>query len=358
MADTLFKHYMMAVYDESILAQPSMFLSNMFGKNPSELYISETEKIDVDVIRDSRELAVDVSRGGAAGNKNESNRFTAHEYQVPLYWEEAAITAGMLNKRLPGFDPFQSVDRMQALAYHAGKIQSKQALKIRRAMEYQAAQAFLTGKITLVNSDTRDFKKKATHHATPSTKWAPTAGTPISDIQTLADIVFHDGKLKPDTLIFGATAFTQFIGNDKVLAYLNTRYVEPGRLAPGDVVQGAKLWGRLTIGQYVFDIYIYDEFYQTTAVPPVATPYVTTDSVIMLNRAARLVKAFGAVEILPQFQDEYRRLGMPMVPEFQPGQIMPFAYEKPPAALMAGVQSAPVMIPTAIDTFGDLYNVD
>ena len=353
MAD-LFKHFMAAAYDERLLAQPPMFLSNMFGKNPTELLLSETEKIDIDVIRDDRKLAVDVTRGGGAGNTNTSNRFSAHEYQVPLYWEEAPITASMLNKRLPGFDPFQPVDRMQALAYHAAKIQAAQALKIRRAMEYQAAEALLSGTITLINSDSLDFKKKGTHHATPGTKW-DNAGDPIADIQALADIIFKDGKMKPDTLIFGAIAFTDFIGNAKVLAYLNTRYVEPGRLAPGDVVQGAKLWGRLTIGQYVFDIYIYDEFYDVSGT---ATPYVTTDSVIIMNRNARLVKAFGAVEILPQCREEYRRLGMPMVPEFQPGQITPFAYEKPPAALIAGVQSAPVMIPTAIDTFGDLYNVD
>jgi len=354
MAD-LFKHVMARAYDERMLAVQPMFLQSLFGKSDSELILSQTEKVDIDIIRDNRKVAVDVIRGGGVGNTNFSNRFSAKEYTLPLYWEEAPITASMLNKRLPGLDPYQPADRMAALAYHASKIQAEQAMKIRRAIEAMAAEALLSGTVTLKNTDSLDFSRKVAHTVVPGTKWDST-GNPITDIRALCDVIFQNGKMKPDTLIFGGAAWDSFIGNSNVTSYLDKRRIEPGRVSPTEVLSGATFQGRVWIGDYQLDLYTYNEFYLDAS--DTATPYVTTDSVIVMNRSAYLVKAFGAVEVLPVFQDEYRRLGMPGVPQFQQGQIVPFAYEKPPAALYAGVQSAPVVIPTAIDTVGVFNNVD
>ncbi len=351
----LFKHIMTAAYNEKLAAgQVTTFLLSLFGKNPQEVVVAPTEKVDVDIIRDNRLVAADVVRGGGAGNKNVVGKFSAKEYTVPLYWEEAPITASMLNKRLPGIDPYTPTGRMEALAYFASRAQVDNTNKILRAMEKMAAEALQLGTVTLVNTDSLDFKKKATHSVTPGTKWDST-GNPISDIEALADVIFQNGKLKPNTLIFGQSAWDAFINNSNVQSYLDNRRIEPGNLAPGEIVNGAKPWGAFDIGPYRFVAYIYSEFYDVSGT---ATPYVTTDTVVVMNKDARLTKVFGAVEVLPQFQADYSEQGLPTLPQFQPGEFIPFVYNLPPAALMAGVQSAPLVIPTAIDTIGTLINVD
>ena len=55
---------MMAAYDEAAKTMPTMFLSGFFGKNPQELYLSDNEKVNVDVKRDEEQIAIDVVRGG------------------------------------------------------------------------------------------------------------------------------------------------------------------------------------------------------------------------------------------------------------------------------------------------------
>lgn len=347
---------MMAAYDERVAtAMPGMFFSSLFGKDPTERRTFEGEKVDVDIIRDQRRAAIDVIRGGGQGNVNFAQRYTTKEYTPPLYWEEAPITASMLNKRLPGVDPYQATGRMAALITHATSVQREQTLKILREKERMGAEALLSGTVTLVNTESLDFKKKTAHSVTPGTKW-DNSGDPIGDIESIADTIFQNGKMKPNTLVFGQEAWTAFINNGSVQTYLDNRRIEPGRLEPDSEIDGAKRWGRVDIGPYQFDIYIYNDFYVNAS--GANTEYMTGDSVIVMNRNARLDQVFAAVEVLPEFTARYDEMGLPRLPQFVTGEIIPFVYEKAPTAIMAGVQSAPLLIPTAIDTIGTLDNVD
>lgn len=354
----LFMRVLMAAYDERVATQMKPgFLSSFFGKNPSELVISDIERVDVEVIRDARRAAVDVIRGGGVGNPNNTQIFTTHEYKVPLYWEETPLTASQLIKRVAGQSPLQAggADRMANLAYHATNVQREQTLKILRDIERQAAQALQIGQVNLVNTESLDFGKRAAHSVIPAAKW-DAAGNPITDIQALADVIFLNGKAKPDTLIFGSAAWDSFITNANVTAYLDNRRIDAGLINPAEIPQGATFQGRVWIGDYKFDLFTYNDFYIDAL--GAQQVYVTTDTVIVMNRGARLVKAFGAVELLPSVQAAYSEMGLPRMPEFVSGQFVPFAYERLPNALMVGVQSAPLVIPTAIDTIGTLDNVD
>lgn len=352
----LFKRVMMAVYDERIATQTRpMFLASFFGKTPAERSVSETERVHVDVIRDNRLVAVDVTRGGGVGNANITGIFSAKEYKPPLFWEDAPITASMLNKRLPGVDPFTPIGQMQALAYHATTAMREMALKLERAIEVQAAQALQVGTIAFANTEAVDFGKKAAHSATPAIKWDAVGGDPITDIDALATVIFGNGKMKPNTLIFGSAAWDVFIANAIVRAYLDNRRIEAGLINPAEIMGGATFQGRIWISDSQYDLYSYPEFY---SVAGAVCPYVTDDIVIVMNRNARLDKSFAACEVLPHLTDEYRRMGLPAVPQLQVGEVIPFVYEKQPSALIVGIQSAPLVVTTAIDTIGTLINVD
>ena len=355
-ADT-FRRVMMALYDERIATEMRPgFLSSFFGKDPSERSVSESEKVEMDIIRDDRLIAVDVTRGTGFSQINMTGKWTAKEYTPPLYSEEGAISASMLNKRLPGVDPYTDSGRMAAFLYHAQTYMREMAKKIERELERQASEALQLGTVTLKNTTSLDFHRKSEHSITPSTKWN-NAGAPITDIRGHCDTIFHDGKMKPDTLIFGPLAWDAFINNTSVRTYLDTRWIEPGKIQPGEVVEGATLQGRVSIGDYQLTLYTYPEFY-TNAAGTANTLYVTTDSVIIMARTAKLAKAFAATEVLPWVEDEYRRQGLPALPALQIGEFVPFTYLKPPTSQMVGVQSAPLIIPTAIDTFGVIINVD
>lgn len=349
MAADIFTRLMVRAYDERRVNRPTMFLQNLFSRT----VVSETEKVNVDVVRANRKAAIDVIRGGGQSYKNYEGKFTAHEYTVPLYSEEGPVTARRLRQRSPG----QRVDDpdMKTVAEVAVDIQLEQTAKIDREIERMAAEALEDGTITLVNEDSLDFGKQSEHNIVPSTKW-DNSGDPIGDLETLADVLFKDGKLKPDTLVFGPSAWDAFINNSNVQTYLDNRRIEPGMLAPGEIVEGAKPWGAFDVGPYRFVVYIYNEWYENSS--GTQTDYITADTVVMMNRFAELTKAFGATEVLPQFQAMYSEMGLPSVPRFQPGAFVPFVRPEPPSALWAGVQSAPLVIPTAIDTIGTLKTVD
>jgi hypothetical protein len=350
-----FKRTMMALYDELSAADASVntFLFNLFGKNPGERVVSESEKLEIDIIRDDRHVAVDVLRGGGLGNGNTATRYTTKEYAPPLYAEEAPITASMLNKPLPGKSEYDQVSRAEAFMIHAARVAVRESHKILRALERQAAEALLSGTVTLKNTESIDFKKKASHSVVPVAKW-DAAGNPITDIQALCDATFRDGKMKPDTSIFSPEAWDAFINNSNAKAYLDNRRIEPGRVNPSEVMDGATYQGRVWIGDYHLDMYTYNEFYfdGTNNVN-----YMTPGSVIVMNRTARLQVGFAAVELLPEAEQAYRDLNMPPFPELAKGEMVPYAYPKLPNAVFAGVQSAPLVMPTAIDTIGTLDSV-
>ena len=347
---------LMAAYEEMALTSPTMFLQNFFGKNSTELQISPTEKVEIDIIRDANLIAIDVIRGGTDGNSNKVERYTTKEYSPPLYDENTAITASMLSKRAPGVNPYSQLTDMQRNFLRlAVKAQKKQARKIIRSRELQASQALFTGTITLVNTDSLDFKRKATHNITPGTQWTASAGNPISDLISTCDVNKEDGKMKSNVAIFGTAAWDIFVANTNVKSYLDNRRIEPGLISPNVAEENAVFQGVIWVGSYRLELFTYPENYENPA--GTSIQFVPEKQVCVMNSEARLDKAFAAVELLPQVERSYDELGIGPLPELVSGQMVPYHFVKPPKASYVGVQSAPLMIPTAIDTFSNINAV-
>lgn len=346
----IFQRAMLEAYEEGVSQDPEQyFLSNLFR----EEVISPVDEIELDVIRGSRRIAADVTRGGGVGNTNYVNQYTNKSYKVPLYWEQTPITASMLSKRVPGMDAFRSPAMSEAakIGYHVGRAQAEQVKKIKRAIELQAAQALQTGIVTLKNADNIDFHKDSSLNNVPSTKW-DNSGTPIDDIEALAVEIYQKGKVKPNTAIFSANAWIAFRKNANVQSFFDKRFIEPGLLRPEETVLGATLQGRISIGDFMLNLYTYDGFYENANGSNVS--YMNTETVIVMNSNAMLAKGYGATEVLAESREEYRNLGLPELPEFVAGAFVPFYYTMHPSTMYAGVQSAPIVIPKAIDTIGTI----
>jgi hypothetical protein len=346
----IFQRAMLEAYEEGVSQDPEQyFLSNLFR----EEVISPVDEIELDVVRGSRRIAADVTRGGGVGNTNYVNQYTNKSYKVPLYWEQTPITASMLNKRVPGMDAFRSPAMSEAakIGYHVGHAQSEQVKKIKRAIELQAAQALQTGIVTLKNADNIDFHKDATLNNVPATKW-DNSGTPIDDIEALAVEIFQKGKVKPNTAIFSQNAWVGFRKNASVQSFFDKRFIEPGLLRPEETVLGATLQGRISIGDFMLNLYTYNGFYENSS--GVNTSYMNSETVIVMSSLAQLAKGYGATEVLVESREDYRNLGLPELPEFVAGAYVPFYYTMAPSTMYAGVQSAPIVIPKAIDTIGTI----
>ena len=347
----IFQRAMLEAYEEGVSSDPEQyFLSNLFR----EEVISPVDEIELDVIRGSRVIAADVTRGGGVGNTNYVNQYTNKSYKVPLYWEQTPITASMLNKRVPGMDAFRSPSMSEAakIGYHVGRAQSEQVKKIKRAIELQAAQALQTGIVTLKNADNIDFHKDATLNNVPGVKWDNANGLPIDDIEALAVEIFQKGKIKPNTAIFSQNAWVAFRKNTSVQSFFDKRFIEPGILRPEETVLGATLQGRISIGDFMLNLYTYNGFYENSSGTNVS--YMNTETVIVMNSLAQLAKGYGATEVLVESREDYRNLGLPELPEFVAGAYVPFYYTMYPSTMYAGVQSAPIVIPKAIDTIGTI----
>lgn len=352
MAD-LTKKLMLAAYDERVATQDEpMFLLNLF-QNESRFYGTT---VDVDVIRSNRKVAADVVRGSGAAGEHQGERSTAKEFKIPLYHEKTPITEEQLSKRVPGVDPYTRYSREQALAYHSLSAIREMRGFIRREMNRMAGEALEDGVITLNNTDSLDFHRSADTTVTPGTKW-DNSGTPLADIESLADTVYEKGKVRPDTLVFGSAAWSAFHQNSNVTTYLDNRRIAGGQIAPGERIEGAVFWGRVAIGDYEFDIYLYNDFYENDS--GTATRYIATDSVLMLSRMARMDKVFGAVEVPDEFRDMFLSEIGQVSGDMIAGDFVPYLYVSGERmSRVVGVQSAPLVIPTAVDTIGTFKNVD
>lgn len=354
MADK-FRRAMLRAYLERLERTDNVYPLQAMFSNRVE---SDAETVEVDIERSGSKVAVDVVRRSDQVILTTLGEYSSKEYAPPLYALEGSVTASQLRDRMPGENPYsRDVATAGRMISAITDVQVENSERILRAIELQAAQALQTGTVTLKNTESLDFKRKPTHAITPAVKWnAVTPGNPIEDLQAGAKVAFRDGRRKPNTLIFGERAWSAFINNPHVLAYFENRRIDYGAIRPTDALDGLTMQGRFTIGDYDFVAYTYPGFYENEA--GVDVPYVTEGSVIMLDRTARLTLAFAAVEILPQYQQMYNDIGLPAVPQFARGEIVPYAYHKPPRALMAGVQSAPLVIPTAIDVIVVFTEVD
>lgn len=353
---------MISAYMEE--ASAPQFLSSFFRSPPENFH--ESEFVEVDVERDTQEVAIALLDITTGARVNEASLFTNKRLKPPIFKEAGAISAFSSFSRQPGMDPFADVDYMAAATRQAFKIGRKLEKKIRRAIEQMASQVLTTGTITLtdgngVNLYVLDYLMKANHSVKAATTWTSAgAGDPLTDLGDLATTIREHGKRRPDTLIFGKTALRTFFANTKVKAELDNR-----RIARGNIVtpsrarddESAKFHGEIAIDNDVFEIWLYNGDF-TDPVTGNLTPYVGDDQVIMLSSGARLDITYGGI---PLFRPEERALAFLPQSLTGPAQGLGLTLNswitRDNTALMVEAGSRPLVIPTAIDTFGVLNRV-
>jgi hypothetical protein len=353
---------MIAMYEQR--AEAPLFLSSFFRSPPENFH--DSEKVEIDIVREDEDVAVVVQDLAAGSRLNESSLFTNKAFTPPIFSEALPITAYSQIKRQPGVNPFADPNfGLNALneAYRGfGKLERK----IRRALELMSSQVFQTGILTLLDQNgvalyTLNFGPKATHFTTP-TAWAAdgSTGDPVTAVAALADVLRKDGKRNPTDLIFGTGALARFLANAKVKELFNKEGMNLATMVqlmsgdnPQKKVGDATLVGTIVIGNQAYRMWSYSAVYKNPQTG-VLTPYVGDTKVIMLSEGGRLDVSFGSIPsfvapearalpfLPPRIESEGMRLSLTTNSYFTPDG----------KTLMVEAGTRPLTIPTAIDTFG------
>lgn len=346
---------MLAAYFQD--AMPIMFLAGMF-RTPSQNF-HDTEEVEIDIERSGEDVATVITDITTGANLNNFDGFTNKTFKPPVYNEQAGINAFELLGREPGQNPFESTAFNAKAIMRAMRHFRKLEAKVRRGVELQASQVLQTGKLTLKDAKgadayVLDYKPKATHFPTASTTWGQTGDSKIADLKALAEVLRSDGLSNPDRLVFGESAFSEFLKDEEVLTLLNNRRIELGAIAPETRGNGGTFQGYIWLGSYRFEMWTYNGRYkdpQTGA----STRYWNTGKVGMMDSTARLDLSYGSI---PYIQRPSRQLaGLPArITSTAAGFGMTTNnwVDESGSNLNVSAGTRPLCIPTAIDTFGCL----
>lgn len=359
MSDKSTKHMITPYIDE---APATQFLTGFFQAPPQNFFNSES--IEMDIERDGAAIAIVITDLTTGIRMNESSIYSNKEYIPPIYGEGITLSSKELLNRDIGNDPFANLNYRASIISRILKGAAKVQNKIIRAVELNASQVMQTGTITLIDSDSNtmfemSFSPKATHFTQTATSWSAAGADPEADLESLNDTIRKDGKKPVDQFIMGATAFRNFIRNSKIQAKFDNRRIDQGTIS---VVQprgeGGKYHGTVEIGSELIDVWTYAGYF---AHPDTGTdtPYVDDNKVIARASTGRMDAVFGNVphigralgltkDIVPGLPARISSAGKVM-------DIHPHAWLSIDGRqLFASASSRPLLIPTAIDTFGCL----
>lgn len=349
---------LISAYNQS--AEPTRFFSGFFRSPPQNFHNSQ--EIEIDIQRSGEDVAIVVQDITTGYRLNSNDIYTNKGFTPPVFKEAGPINVFDAMKRVAGNDPFQDVNFQANVILKSFDLFRKLERKIRRAMELMASQVMQTGMITAIdNAGTQlyvlNFQPKATHFPTAAIPWGQANATPVDDIASLGTVIRTDGLTRPDTLIFGETAFEEFIKDANVQLRLgkdNIR-IDMGAVAPQTRGEGATFMGFIWIRSYRYSMWTYDGRYKDPQTG-VSTPFMHPQKVVVMDSQARLDATFGGVprlvppdsRVLPFLPDRISNVGSG-VDMFTNAWVTADG-----ETLYSGASARPLMIPTAIDTFGCL----
>lgn len=346
------------------MARPMLFLSGFFQSPPENFHT--TEEVEIDIVRSDEDVSIVVQDLSTGYRMNSEDLYTNKGFKPPIHKEGLPLNSFDLLKRNPGQNPFESPDFRANIILRLFNGMTKIESKIRRSIELQASQVLQTGIVTLTDINgaalyTLDYKPKATHFPTAGTSWASAStAQKIDDIDSLAEVIRDDGLEDPDQLIMGKDAFKNFIADTGIQAIFDIRRIDQGTIGPMEIRgNGGTFRGIVEIGNYRYDVWTYGGRYkdpQTLA----KVPFIDPGKIVVRSSSGRLDATFGAI---PNIGAEMGQQRTALLPEL-PGRMTNAAggmdlftnawLSNDGEQMFGGVGARPLMIPTAIDTYGCL----
>lgn len=365
MSDTKTKT-MIDVYN-GMADNPLMFLSGFFRSPRSNFY--NTETVEIDIQRDSEDVSIVVQDLSTGYRHNSDDLYTNKEFKAPVHKESFSMGSDTLLKRVAGKDPFADKGfRAEIISRFFAKA-AKVGNKIRRSVELQASQVLQSGVITLTDINgnalySLDYQPKATHFPTAGVAWTNTGtADPIGDLTSLMNVIRADGLRNPDMAIFGEDAFENALKIASFKDRFETRRIDLGSINPMEIRgNGGQYRGVVDLGNYRLEIWTYAGKYKDPQTGN-TVDFVDPDNVVIMSSATRLDATFGAIPHIGKALGVQTAINIPNLPRRivsteQQVDLFTNVWLSPDGEqLFGGVGARPLMIPTAIDTYGCLTTV-
>ena len=312
------------------------FLRDTFFKNVRTF---DTKAVDIDIKKGKRRVAAYVGPTDE-GHRSERIGYTTYTYAPPYIKEKR------------GIEPKDVLfDRgMGQTIYASGGPQAREAAMIRedlieldemitRREELQASQAIFNGEIAFRDANEKVTFPVDTNHRvlTMSKYWDESGGFPLDELRAWRTMLIKNGGMAPNILLCGSEAIAALMGNVQVNGTdgaISQVKIDRGQITPDNQPNGVTYWGFLRdIG---CDVYSYDDWYIDPA-DGVEKPYVPAKYIMLGNTNARMDRLYGVIQDLS---------GLYAVPRF------PKSWEEEdPSVRWMMMQSAPLMVPVAVDTY-------
>jgi hypothetical protein len=360
---------MLEAYKEE--REPIGFFAGQFTVPRNGIHNSEV--VEIDIKRNGKKIAIPVKDLTTGARTNVQDAFTNKELKPAVLREKTVINAFSLVKRDAGEIPFKRDAR--EIPYDSPDFRGKALMramdagsemndKIQRTIELQGAQVLQTGTITLNDEKGNaiyqiSFSPKATHFPTVSVDWTDAGSDKIGDLKSLCDVINSDGKHFPDMLEIGDEAYELLINDDAVKDKLDlTRLLGSGIVPLERLGNGGTYRGTIEVGSYKLDIWTYPQSYEDPQTGN-DTKYLGARNVIVRASSGRLDATFG---LIPKIGGRDPRLPAGLFNRVSSREDMiDIQYWATILGNGDGLEievgTRPLLIPTAIDTFGCLNTV-
>lgn len=353
-----FKKAMVKAFEK--VAPPTNFLASFFKPVFLDGIAVEIQGQDV-----AATYSVDVELG-TEGRRHEISKHNTEEFVVPEYndFEEISeLDCFKVHLGETGYE--KSLGKMNS------KIVSKQkkyADMQARAIEKQAADALLNGKIVLADKSKIEFRKKASHDIDCSSKkWSFDSNNPLPEVENGCKLIKQDGKcITPQfNLILESNGLNALLANKffKENSNYNNKIERSNIKLPEEKTIGAYFHGQFSAGSYVVNLWAYDGSYtiptgfgfanegqQTTYIPKgrgILLP-METDYELYYGAMAEVGDAKSLVDMLTGVFNLVKTKFLNYI------QIVT---GKGRASLLAGVKCRPLAVPINIDTCVTFSNI-
>lgn len=350
---------MLRLYQQMPDIARNMFLSSFFVTRPED--IVESDFIEFDILRTDEDMAPVLTDISTGANITAADVFTNKRIKPPAFREAEPFNVYDLLNRQAGQTEYDQpgADKMAVLMGKVNIAWKRLTDRIKRAIEFQAAQLLQTGTMTLFDAAgvaryVLDYAPKASHFPAAAIAWGAAGSSPLVDIANLAETIRDDGLVDPKNLIMGPGAFAQFLANADVQLLFRKDAFAIGTLSRQMLNNGATFQGTVPVGNYEFRIWTYGGRY-IDLVTGAKAQYLNWDSCIMMPDPEDLDfrKVFGGIPVITE--------SLPPFNQFLPSRVVvPGAFDFKPRiyvdekaeTMMAEVASRPLLIPVSIDRYG------
>ena len=318
-----------------LLKPPSSFLIDTFFPN---VQYSDTEFVSIDIFVDKRRLAPFCSPL-VEGKIVESLGYTTNDFKPAYIKQKTKLDPLRPVRRMRGERIGGSVSPAEREQVNLIFEQDQHIQMIQRRLEWMAASALSGGTITVagegIPTTTINFGRDSSQTVTLTggNRWEQSGVSAVDNIDNWSAAVLQNSGLVVTDLIFTLGAWQSF-RKDATLASV---ILSPQNGNAGLNVQGAKpVSGGMYMGSWGGrDLWLYNDWYIDPA-DGVEKPMLAANTVVLVSRGMEGTQAFGSI-IDPEFSYQ----ALPYAPKSW--------VEKDPAVRYLMTQSAPLVIPSAVN---------